>query len=281
MQKPNVSFKLCHHNQYNYLQYTIKTDEKTIIFDNITYVMFNVLSTAFKEITRSIGGFFANMTTRHITELEKEQNCQIAKIMLCPIPQKTNQFLFWFIYLDNNNKIVDYMKDDNYYDYEYFKNRLQNAISETGTVYALLSNPNFEIISKTIYKYPSTTFGIKINDKEISYKDTLVYPDIDIFKPEMRKNLQKINADHIVFTFTCDAINYIHLIGTIIDKNGNIIKDYQAYSGICDINEYVKQIQQERNNPVYDKSQVNTDPYTVRINLNVLQHLTNKLSIKE
>lgn len=274
--KPSVAFKLCHYHSKEYIKYTIKTDDKTITFHNAEYVKIDTTSDTFKEITKCIRGFFANMTTRHIEELKESKHCNIASIMLCCTPQKTNKFLFWFVYLDENDNIKDAMYDSNYFDYQYFCNKLKSAISETGMIFDLENNPKFHQVTKDICLHPLLDFGIYINNTPVKYTDTFKCTDFRIFQEDIQTNLTKLKAKEIRLEFDCNFLNFIHITGTVIDQNNNPIPTWQVNSGITDINEFL-QTMKEKYDDNYSINNIDTDPFTFTLNLSTFHTLANRI----
>lgn len=274
MAKPNITFELKSHGDREYIQYTIKNDE-TMQFDNIHYVKIDVTSDEFKNTMQNVGGFCANMTTRHIAEMKEKTKKDITTIMLCCIPQETNEFIFCFTYMDQDDNIIDMMKDNNYYDYKYLTYKLRHAVTEIGMVYDLEDDKKYDAVTKLICPHPSTGFGIDINGKPITYDDILIYPDTDIFKKDIRENLAGLGANAVRFEFDYDIINDIHLKGTVPDRNDGYIKYYQAESGIEDIDEYIEKMKQKYDEGFSIKN-VSTGPFEIRVDVGFLRKIANK-----
>ena len=106
--------------QRTYLEY----NDTGKIFNNAGYFMFDIGSGTYEDCL-TCGGFYANITWRHI----KEKNLDTVKyIMLCCIPQKNARFYFNFLYLDQDLNIQDRIPDNNFYDYNAFYNRFKESV---------------------------------------------------------------------------------------------------------------------------------------------------------
>lgn len=275
MAKPKITFESKPYGNREYIQYTIK-DDNIMQFDNAHYARIDVTSDEFKKAMENVGGFCANVTTRHIIELKEQTDKDVTSVMLCCIPQETNEFVFYFVYLDQDDNIIDILKDNNCYDYKYLTHKLRHAVTETGMIYDLEGNEKFNGITEHICPHPSADFGIIIDGKQVTYDDILLYPDTDIFKKDIRENLAGLDTHAVRFEFDYDIINDIHLKGTVPDGNGGYIKYYQAESGIEDVNEYIEQMKQK-----YDEGfsieNVSTGPFEIRVDADFLRKIADKI----
>lgn len=227
--------------QRTYLEYN--DDGK--IFTNAGYFMFDIGSGTFEDCLKC-GGFFANMTWRHI----KEKNLDTVKyIMLCCIPQKNALYRFNFVYLDQDLNIQDRINDNNFYDYNAFYNKFKDLIVKEGFVYELENTASLKEITEQFCYSSTADFGFAIDGKQLQVGDVLVYKDIDlsIFKEELRDHLKRANAKDMILKFNTTAwsTESFSFSCKILDENGNEIKEYQA-EGFADIDEYAENIYQEK-----------------------------------
>lgn len=233
--------------QRTYLEY----DDNGKIFTNAGYFMFDIGSGTFEDCLKC-GGFFANMTWRHI----KEKNLDTVKyIMLCCIPQENALYHFNFVYLDQDLNIQDRITDNNFYDYTAFYNKFKDLIVREGFVYELEDTESLKEITEKFCYSPTADFGFAIYGKQIQVGDTVVYRnvDLDIFKEELRDHLKRANAKDMILqlnttAWSTDSINFSC---KLLDENGNTIKEYQA-EGFTDIDEYAESIYQEQEEDILE-----------------------------
>lgn len=280
----NVSFDLKKHTDgREYIQYTITNpnDRHDTVFHNAAYARIDTTSREFKELTKDIGGFYANMTTRRIRNIKDNGKGDTAFILLCCIPRETSRFLFLFAYLDKDENILDTQADDNWFDYEFFYVRLKPAIVKEGLVYNLEKHACLKSITDQIHPHPSMGFGVTIEGKDVQYGDTLYCKNFtDILNREIADRLRKLGGKYITLEFDCSPINFIHLACTIMDGNNKPIKDYQATSGIKDLQEYI-QAQKRRYGDGYGIDNVVTKPFVLRIQLSILPNIAKYLSYEK
>ena len=227
--------------QRTYLEY----NDNGKIFNNAGYFMFDIGSGTYEDCL-TCGGFYANMTWRHI----KEKNLDTVKyIMLCCIPQKNARFYFNFLYLDQDLNIQDRIPDNNFYDYNAFYNRFKELIVREGFVYELENTASLKEITEQFCYSPVTDFGFAIDGKQIQIGDILVYRDVDlnIFKEEFRDILKRAKAKDMILQFNTAAwsTESVNFSCKILDENGNAIKEYQA-EGFANMDEYAESIYQEK-----------------------------------
>lgn len=229
--------------QRTYLEYN---DEDTIV-TNANYFMFDVGSATFEDCLRC-GGFYANMTWRHIQDNHLDD---IKYIMLCSIPQKNALYQLKFLYLDKNLNIKDYMIDHNLFDYNAFYNRFKDLIVREGFIYELENEPGLKKITEKICYSPTADFGFVVDGKQIQIDDILIYKDVDlnIFKEELGNNLKRVNAKDMLLQLNTSVWandEFVVFSCKILDENGNTIKEYQAKDGFTNVNDYIESKYQEK-----------------------------------
>jgi hypothetical protein len=160
----DLTCKLDNYNGKSFLRYEYTDSyEKTCDeFTNMEYFVVDVKCEKFAKIMSAVGGFTAEMTTR----LFKKEQLDVYYMMLVALPQATNSFLFNFVYLDKNGKLLTYYRDDNCVDYLYFKKKFESCVVATGSVYDLDFDFLKEQISDNVI---SLKFAKKCSDK-LSYK---------------------------------------------------------------------------------------------------------------
>ena len=229
--------------QRTYLEYN---DEDTIV-TNANYFMFDVGSATFEDCLRC-GGFYANMTWRHIQDNHLDD---VKYIMLCSIPQKNALYQLKFLYLDKNLNIKDYMIDHNLFDYNAFYNRFKDLIVREGFIYELENEPGLKEITEKICYSPTADFGFVVDGKQIQIDDILIYKDVDlnIFKEELGNNLKRVNAKDMLLQLNTSVWandEFVVFSCKILDENGNTIKEYQAKDGFTNVNDYIESKYQEK-----------------------------------
>lgn len=282
-----VTFELCKYEDREYIQYTVSGKnvdtgkEESLTFHNAAYVRIDTTCDAFKRLTDKAGGFYANMTVRHMNKLKEKHGRDVHAILLCCIPQETNRFIFLFVYLDEDDNIMDYQGDDNYFDYEFFRKRLDETVIREGLVYELESSDKFKAVTDKIVPHPSVYFGIQVGGREIAYEDKLLYKGMDIFKEDTKQELEKLGAKDIVFTFDCGRLNFIHTKGKIRFADGEYMKVYQANSGIKDSEEFLKMERERRSDDDYVMEDDMMKPFAFNVTIGVIRNIAEKLERME
>lgn len=231
--------------QRTYLEY----NHDGITLTNANYFMFDVGSATFEDCLRC-GGFYANMTWRHIQD---EHLDDVKYIMLCSIPQKNALYQLKFLYLDENLNIKDYMNDVNLFDYRAFYNKFKDLIAREGFVYELENEPTLKEITEKFCYSPTIDFGFAIDGKQIQFGDILIYKDVDlnIFKEELKNKLKRANAKDMLLQLNVNIWGddaFVDFSCKILDENGNAVKEYQAKDGydFTNIEDYIESVYQKR-----------------------------------
>ena len=261
-----MQFELKSYKGNNYVEYSDKT--QNLLFNNASYFIFDVTSETFEEIMSHTGGWTAEMTTRHIKQKELKT---IKYIMLCIIPQKYVNILFEFLYLDENRNILDYMTDDNYFDYEYFKKKFTDCITEEGFIFDLVGIKSLSHLTEQIYSNPTTNFGIEVENKDISFNEKYFCTDFSFLKENIIKHLNILNAKAVIFKLEYNHLNCFTFRGKVINKNNEYLLDYQVTSGIKDKNKYIEKTQ--------DKN-VNLNEFTFTFPLSYFKKYAHKMTCK-
>lgn len=265
-----------------YLEYEHQEESgKHMLFTNAEYFMFDVESEEYKNIMLKTGGFVANMTSRYI----EENKLDCSYIMLCCIPQEYNDYLFEFLYLDKEKNILKYMKDNNPYDYDYFKNKFKNCTVEAGMVYDLENIESFSKITKQASPISSPKFSFTVDGKDLKWDDLIFCPensDFSIFTKETRDVLKMNHGIGSVLRFDLNALQGFCLKGSVLNGRGEYIPSYKINYGICSEDEYV-QMMQKKHPDIIDvekiKEQIDTDPFEFTISTSMIKINANNLSI--
>ena len=257
-----MEFKLKNYNsEYSYIEYS--NNEEYLVFNNASYFIIDVNSDAYKEIISSVGGFVANMTKRYIINNKLEG---VSYIMLYCLPQKDNTFLFSFVYLDSDYNILAKEFDNNYFDYEYFKNKFNDCICREGLIYEL------EEVKLDFCANPSAGFGFEIDGKPFNFDDTFITSDFSIFKEDFRNSILSFGAESISFKLKCNCLNFDGLVGYIYDKDGNALVNYQCHHNLKTLDEYKEKYEDCRQSDL-DWA---CEPYELTLNISVLKLLAKK-----
>lgn len=130
-------------------------------------------------------------------------------------------------------------RNDNHFDYAYFKKRFQNCIIKEGFVYELENEKAFQEITKEICPHPSVDFDFTVEGRKVCFEDVFLCHRFDMFKDDAKKNLEQIQAKAVQFTFDCNPWNFIGMKGRVIGEDGHFVPSYQIRSGIKDKAEHV------------------------------------------
>lgn len=265
-----------------YLEYEHQEENgKHMLFTNAEYFMFDVKSEEYQDIMAKTGGFVANMTSRYI----KEKHLDCSYIMLCCIPQEYNDYLFEFLYLDKDRNILNYMKDDNPYDYEYFKDKFKNCTVATGMVYDLENIESFSKITKQISPISSPKFPFTVDGKDLDWHDSIFCPEyfnFSIFTQETRDVLEMNHGIGSVLKFDLNALQGFCLKGSVLNGRREYIPSYKIDYGVCNEDEYIQMYQRKYPDATDVKKireDIDTDPFEFRISISMAKSIANHLSI--
>lgn len=258
-----------------YIEYEFKDDnDKIKIFNNAEYFKIDINSDKFESIMSNVGGFCANVTTRLIKD-KKLKN--ITKIALFCIPQEYNDFIFTFIYIDKNNKIQHIMYDNNYYDYEYFKNKFKDCIIESGFIYDLEdNNETFKDLFNEVCYNPSVKFKYIVNNRNVKFTDTFEIEDLNILNDRVKNKVLKLGEKKIIFSFNINPFRFINLEGKILLNNDSYLLNYQYKSGLSDKSEYYKLMKEKRDGD-FEYDYIDDSIFTFNVSLS--QELFDKLNL--
>ena len=265
-----------------YLEYEHQEESgKHMLFTNAEYFMFDVESEEYKNIMSKTGGFVANVTSRYI----EENKLDCSYIMLCCIPQEYNDYLFEFLYLDKDKNILRYMKDDNPYDYDYFKDKFKNCTVETGMVYDLENVKSFSKITKQVSPISSPKFSFTVDSKDLDWNDSIFCPEnfnFSIFTKETRDVLEMNHGIGSVLKFDLNALQGFCLKGSVLNGRGEYIPSYKIDYGVCNEDEYVQMYQRKYPDETDVKKireDIDTNPFEFRISISMVKSIANQLSI--
>lgn len=269
---------------YDYIKYQyINTETKTCEeFSNMECFIIDTKCPAFIDIMSKTGGFVANMTTR----LFKEENLNVAYMMLVVLPQSTCNFLFDFLYLDEDKNVLKKLVDNNYSDFSYFKKKFEPCITDRGSVYDLDFNFLKEQISDTV----SADFDLIIENRPITKEDIIIVNKNDINLADYEiESLTKCGIDisHYEFKLDFGGLSFIHLNGVAVTTSGDIVKDYQlddkyTDKGILTDDAYIEYTRNKMKE-FYGRDvdcKIPIEPYTFIISLDSVKKISNSLSYK-
>lgn len=246
-------------NNKEYLEY--KTNNKEV-FDNLHYFYVDIKSEDFRNIANSydtettdaaiFGRYIFNVTIRYVKR-NKLNTCQY--IYFIPIPQKTNNFVFVIAYVSSDNKLLAKEYANNISDYLYFTRKL-NKVAKQGIIWEL--NGLDEIKSKFSDKV-STSYGVKIDGKEITEKDVLESDDFSIFSEDFLQQFKDYELLSYDFSIDTDGLTGLCLSLTFNATHGKIMENkiYQHLDSVDD------------------------KPYTVTIPFSAISHIKNVKVIGE
>lgn len=224
--------ELADYNGRKYIQYRYTNTDNGVCDDytNMEYFVVDVKCEKFIKIMSSTGGFVANMTTR----LFEKEKLDVYYMMLVAIPQSTNSFLFNFVYLDKNKKLLKYYRDSSYMDYIYFRKKFESCTVSRGSVYDL----DFDFLKEQISPNVTTDFDLVIEGRPVTKEDTIIFNDSSACLHEYEKDdidRRGIEIDH--FEFNLDFSGYDTVLsGVAVTKSGKIVKDYELDSKYKDVN---------------------------------------------
>lgn len=275
----NLTCELASYQDKSYIKYKFHSDNP-IIVNNANYARFDTTSDAFKKTTESVGGFFANMTSRMLLEIKEECNTEITTLMMVCIPTKHIDPKFYFLYLDKDDNIIKQFMDDNIFDYDYFRRKLIKCMTKEGLVYELMNNEKFKAITDEMARDAELTTDLCINGRHATLDDTIICNSLEILKGDYQTNLKQLGAKGLEFQFQSGILNALYLQARIFDENHEFLKQFQVDSGIKDIDTYIEMMKKEYGEK-YSEKNVETDDETVNIPIHYAQHIVNLLSYKD
>lgn len=265
-----MKFKQKTYGDKKYIEYS--DEDKGLLFTNAEFFIFDIRSEAFQDIMQTTGGFVANMTTRFIKTQKLDT---VTHIMLCCVPQEYNDYVFDFVYLDKDQNIITSLKDNNYFDYAYFKQKFKDCITKEGMIYELEGIESLKELTKQFHQSPSVDFNFKIDGKAVHFEDTLLCHDLSFFREDFEKNLKKLHAQAALLHFECDSLNFITLKGKVIDEDENPFLYYQVRSGTKDKTECVKRMQKKYED--YTEKDICDEEFEFDMNLQFAKTLADKM----
>ncbi|MBQ8218369.1 MAG: hypothetical protein IJZ79_03595 [Bacilli bacterium] len=260
-----MKYELKKYNDFTYIQYI--DEEHNLEFTNHEYFVFDVVCDKFKEIMSTTGGFTAEMTTRLIKKL----NLRCNRIMLCQSPAKNNIFQFQFVYLSARNEVLNIEWDNNYYDYQYFKEKFSECTVEKGIIFDLLQFDYLKDVWKT-FEIPSIEFNIKIDNREITSEDILINEDLCFLKDDYVEAFRKYGVTHAELTHHYDCFNASHFKARFIKDDGSYLLDWQGKYQKSTIEEFREEYGEEKS---YD-----LEPFEASVATYIIRHLADHFTIK-
>lgn len=269
----------------SYLKYKyIDTEEKTCEeFNNMDFLVIDVKCKAFADIMSKAGGFTANMTTR----LFQNEHLDVYYMMLAAIPQSTNNFVFNFIYLDKNYKLLKYFSDDNCIDYLYFKKKFESCIINRGSVYDL----DFDFLKEQISDKVSSDFDLIIEGRPVTKEDIIIFNNSDFCLSEYEKkfiNKRNLEIDHFEFKLSFGGLTLVHLDGKAVTTSNKTIKQYEIgkeylKEGIITDDDYINYERKKLKEYFgYDiDPEITVEDYRFTIPLSFAKKYSDKLSYKK
>lgn len=209
---------------YDYVKYKYTNTETKACeeFNNMECFVIDTKCPAFLDIMSKTGGFIADITSR----LFEKENLDVAYMMLVALPQSTCNFLFDFLYLDENKQVLKKLVDNNYSDFSFFKERFKSCITDRGSVYDL----NYDFLKEQISDTVSTDFDLIVEGRPITKEDTIIVNKANVRLNDFEAHcLAKlgVDIDHYEFKLAFGGIAFIHLSGVAITTTGDVVKDYQ------------------------------------------------------
>lgn len=270
---------------YDYVKYQYSNTETRIYdeFSNMDYFIIDTKCIAFDKIMSKTGGFVANTTTR----LFKEENLNVAYMILAALPQSTCDFLFDFIYLDEDKRVLKKLVDNNYSDFEYFKKKFESCIIDSGSTYDL----DYDFLKEQISDTITADFDLIVEGRPITKEDIIIIikDDINLNNYEIEQLTKYgINIDHYEFKLNFGGLLFIHLDGVAVTTSGDIVKDYQLDSKYVDrgilTDEAYKEYTRKKMKEFYGRNidcEIPIEPYTFTASLNAIKKISDKLSYKK
>ncbi len=257
------------YKDYTGLTYEIQYGKTTTTFDNMSYFEINVNSEAYQNITKILGGFYANMTCRKLNEIQKKYQKTVTSILLCNV---TADCLLLFLYLDETGTVVEHNTDNAPADYACFRDKFSKAVAKEGVVYDLLDKPNLKLLNDYLARHSEPNFGL-LNDSIIEPDTILFCQDFSLLRESLQNKLKQLNADHMEFQFTYGACQGFYLTGIICTASGESIKTYQIESGLTSYEDYQQSMPPE--SPLCDEQEI----FHINIPSTLAAHYTQLFSI--
>lgn len=282
----DLTCKLDNYNGKSFLRYEYTGSyEKTCdAFTNMEYFVVDVKCEKFAKIMSAVGGFTAEMTTR----LFKKEQLDVYYMMLVALPQATNSFLFNFVYLDKNGKLLTYYRDDNCVDYLYFKKKFESCVVATGSVYDL----DFDFLKEQISDNVTADYDLIVEGRPVTKEDVIVldfktnYFCLNDYE-QQRVDERGLKIDHFEFKLSFGGRSFVNLSGIAVTTSGETIKTYEMKrkyfkEGVITADDYVKYERNRLNEYFgYDIDyDVKVEDYSFMISLKFAKKCSDKLSYK-
>ena len=219
-----------------------------IIANNVDFYVLDLKNEELLDILSHTGGFCANIMKR---DPENRNIVGLKKIMFACLPQINNKFCFYILYLDDEYRVLMHLYGDNFYDFNYFKEKFSFAIFESGYVYNLKKYGNiWNFIKKEISENSSKDFGVVINGKEVSPDDLIETNDFSVFNDEFKEMAKYLGCSKAIIKFktTFLAGMQLSLIPTKENNDPMFLIDYDSYDSEQSQDQIIENI--SKNNPI-------------------------------
>ena len=268
------------YNKYTYLTY----GDGDVTFTNADYFTINTQSKSYKDIMDHTGGFVADMTSRHI----KNNHLDCSSIMLCCLPQEYNDFLFAFVYLNDQNNILDCQYGNNPNDYLYFKKKFSDCISKKGKVYDFLYKKSFREITKDVCLQSSPEYSITVDGKHITEDDILFCPEknaFSLYADEIKENIRKSKGIGTVLSLDFTVLNGFCFNCNVVKSNGELLSNLQVDRGIVndqELKQFVNLVKEK--NPdlteeyIVDRLRTEEEPSSFSLSYSIVKSILSHLS---
>lgn len=260
-----MKFTLKEYEGHPYIEYYDEENGKT--FTNSEYFIFDVICEEFKAIMSSTGGFCAEMTTRTIKKL----NIPCTHIMLCQTPDKDNLFQFQFVYLDEDRNVLNVEWDNNYFDYEYFKEKFSPCIIQRGCIFDLLQYDYLKEVTKQ-FKAPTVHFDFKVDGEEVTAEDILICKDLCFLKEEYIEKFREYGVSYAELKYKFDCFNPHNFEAKFVKEDGSYLQNWQGVYGYKTFDKF------EEENKTED---FDTQDFDTSVSIAVLRHLAEHFEIMD
>ena len=217
-----------YNDEYSYLKYT----DGKLVYTNAEYFIIDTSTKRYKSIVKDF------VVGSMIPDGLRDED--VKYIMLYALPQEYNDFVFLYIYLDENNIVLETKRGINFASYNYHKFTFKDCIVDSGFIYEL------DYIKQDFCPNPSIEYSFAIDGRHIKLGDKVKCTNISFLDSVRQDNLRKAGFDYYIAELYENFIGIVCFNCTFINKDGDVIMNelgksrYTVDLKICELSEYIK-----------------------------------------
>ena len=202
-----------YNDEYSYLKYT----DGKLVYTNAEYFIIDTSTKRYKSIVKDfvVGSMLPD-------GLRDED---VKYIMLYALPQEYNDFVFLYVYLDENKIVLETQRGINFASYNYHKFTFKDCIVDSGFIYEL------DYIKQDFCHNPSIEYSFAIDGRHIKLGDKVKCTNISFLDSVRQDNLRKAGFDYYIAELYENFIGIACFNCTFINKDGDVIIGTRLYPG--------------------------------------------------